>query len=156
MRRKPRLATLVEGSDSIYCTPYEGGDLVQRAYTPVTVPGTTGHIDFLVKFYLPSEREPTGGKMTCAIHDLKVGDSMEMKGPLGEFIWAGKGYAMWKNVRVKVKNVGMIAAGSGITPILQTLRGIFMDNEDKSTRVWVLDANRTEEDICKSQIRIAI
>ncbi|TFK98170.1 hypothetical protein BDV98DRAFT_573190 [Pterulicium gracile] len=153
MRRKPRLATLVEGSDSIYCTPYEGGDLVQRAYTPVTVPGTTGHIDFLVKFYLPSEREPTGGKMTCAIHDLKVGDSMEMKGPLGEFIWAGKGYAMWKNVRVKVKNVGMIAAGSGITPILQTLRGIFMDNEDKSTRVWVLDANRTEEDIlCRKEL----
>jgi nitrate reductase (NAD(P)H) len=83
------------------------------------------------------------------LQEFKVGDIMEFKGPLGEFIWAGPGLARWKGVERKVRNIGMIAAGSGITPILQTLRGVFLDDNDTETRVWVLDANKTEEDIRK-------
>lgn len=37
----------------------------------------------------------------------------------------------------------------GVTPILQVLRGIFQDKDDYETRVWLIDANRTEKDICK-------
>ena len=149
MRRKPRQATLIPGTE-VNCTAIEGGELVQRAYTPVTLPNAAGYIDILIKLYLPSEQFPAGGKLTSSLNDLKIGESIEMKGPLGEVSWNGNGHAMWKSVDVKVKNVGMICAGSGVTPILQVLRGIFLDKEDTETRVWILDANKTEEDICKS------
>lgn len=39
------------------------------------------------------------------------------------------------------------ARSKGITPILQVLRGIAHDSEDKTTQVHVLNANRTEADI---------
>jgi nitrate reductase (NAD(P)H) len=74
---------------------------------------------------------------------------MEMKGPTGSFTWIGNGMANWKGVQRKVKNVAMICGGSGVTPILQVLRGIFQDKDDFETRVWLIDANRTEKDICE-------
>lgn len=41
----------------------------------------------------------------------------------------------------------------GITPILQVLRAIFADPTDTSTRVWVLDANKSEADIlCQPEL----
>ena len=44
---------------------------------------------------------------------MKVGETIEIKGPIGEFTWNGSGIARWKHVERKVRNVGMIAAGSG-------------------------------------------
>jgi len=41
----------------------------------------------------------------------------------------------------------------GITPILQVLRGIFLDSLDTETKVWVISANKTEEDIlCRDEL----
>lgn len=152
LRRKPRAASRIPGTD-VDCTVIEGGDLVQRAYTPVSMPGAIGFIDLLVKLYLPTAAHPDGGKFTCALNEVKVGETVEFKGPIGELIWAGHGVARWKHVDHKVRNIGMIAAGSGITPILQVLRGIFLDQEDTETNVWVLDANKTEQDIlCRKEL----
>lgn len=36
---------------------------------------------------------------------------------------------------------------TGITPILQVLRGVVYDEQDKNTKLYVLNANRTESDI---------
>jgi len=44
--------------------PKKGGDLVQRAYTPVSRESETGVLDLLVKLYLPSIGFPEGGKMS--------------------------------------------------------------------------------------------
>lgn len=44
--------------------PKKGGDLVQRAYTPVSRESETGVLDLLVKLYLPSVGFPEGGKMS--------------------------------------------------------------------------------------------
>lgn len=41
----------------------------------------------------------------------------------------------------------MIAGGSGITPIWSTLKGLVEDPDAKDTNIWILDPNRTEEDI---------
>lgn len=42
---------------------------------------------------------------------------------------------------------------AGVTPILQVLRGIFEDAEDVETRVWLLNGNRTVEDIlCREDL----
>ena len=63
LRRKPRLATRIPGTN-VDCTPLEGGDLVQRAYTPVSMPGAVGFLNVLIKLYLPTEMRPDGGKFT--------------------------------------------------------------------------------------------
>lgn len=36
-----------------------------------------------------------------------------MKGPIGSFIWAGKGVADWRGVKHKARNIAMICGGSG-------------------------------------------
>ncbi|KAI5996354.1 hypothetical protein EDD15DRAFT_2419061 [Pisolithus albus] len=129
------------------------GELVQRAYTPVSLEGAVGFIEFLIKLYLPSAEFPTGGKMTTGFHQLELGDTVQLKGPLGSFIWNGIGVANWKGSERKVKEVGMICGGSGITPILQVLRSIFHNAGDTETRVWLISANRTEEDIlCRAEL----
>ncbi|KAG2156759.1 uncharacterized protein EDB93DRAFT_866595 [Suillus bovinus] len=128
------------------------GEMVQRAYTPVSQQGTAGFIDFLIKLYLPSALMPIGGKMTTGLHQLRIGDSVELKGPLGSFMWDGPSIALWKGIKRSIKEVGMICGGSGITPILQVLRSI-LQNAESETRVWVVSANKTEQDIlCREEL----
>ncbi|KAG1745286.1 hypothetical protein EDB19DRAFT_1693694 [Suillus lakei] len=130
------------------------GEMVQRAYTPVSQEGAVGFIDFLIKLYLPSTLIPIEGKMTTGFHQLRLGDSVELKGPLGSFIWDGPSTASWMGIRKTVKEVGMICGGSGITPILQVLRAI-LQNAESQTRVWVVSANKTEQDIlCREELDI--
>jgi nitrate reductase (NAD(P)H) len=40
------------------------GELVQRAYTPVSPADAKGYIDMLIKLYLPNDKYSMGGKMT--------------------------------------------------------------------------------------------
>ncbi|KAN0084049.1 hypothetical protein V8E55_007553 [Tylopilus felleus] len=128
-------------------------EMVQRAYTPVSQQGAIGFIELLIKLYLPSKNFQTGGKMTTGFHQLALGDTVQLKGPLGSFIWSGGGLANWKGSDRKVKEVGMICGGSGITPILQVLRSIFLDASDTETKVWVISANKTEQDIlCREEL----
>lgn len=43
--------------------------------------------------------------------------------------------------------IGMIAGGTGITPMLQVLHAIFRDPKDSTTTVSLLFANQSEDDI---------
>ncbi|QRW14245.1 nitrate reductase [Ceratobasidium sp. AG-Ba] len=129
------------------------GEVVQRAYTPVSREREVGHIDLLIKMYLPTDDYPQGGKMSVGFHQLVVDDTVELKGPLGSFIWKGKGLALWRGVERPVKHLGLVCAGSGITPILQVLRSVLEDPEDNDTTLWLLDSNRTEQDIlCRDEL----
>ncbi|KAH7313228.1 nitrate reductase [Rhizoctonia solani] len=129
------------------------GEMVQRAYTPVSRESEVGHIDLLVKMYLPTGEYPQGGKMSIGFNQLVVGDTIELKGPLGSFVWNGNGSALWKGVEHRVRNIGLICAGSGITPILQVLRSVLEDDTDHETALWLVDSNRTEQDIlCRDEL----
>ncbi|GAA5999899.1 hypothetical protein JCM10207_005962 [Rhodosporidiobolus poonsookiae] len=123
------------------------GELVQRAYTPVSKGGAKGYLDLLIKVYFRTSAHPEGGKMTLGFEELQVGDTVEFKGPLGSFEWVGKGTCRWKGVERKVKHIGMVCGGSGITPILQVLRGVIGDPDDTETKLYVLNSNRQETDI---------
>jgi cytochrome-b5 reductase len=68
--------------------------------------------------------------------ELKVGDSVGMRGPKGNFAYK----------RNMVKEIGMIAGGTGITPMLQIIRRICNDPADK-TKVSLIFANVTKDDI---------
>lgn len=127
-------------------------ETVQRAYTPYSGNELRGYLDILIKLYRPCNDYPAGGKMTTALDRLTVGeDYVELKGPLGHFTYEpGSIMRVHKHAR-RVRNVAMIAGGSGITPIWSTLKGLVEDPEAHETTVWILDANRTEADILARQ-----
>lgn len=120
------------------------GKPVSRSYTPVSSDDDRGHFDLLVKLY-------PQGKMSQYLQALSVGQSIEARGPQGSLEYLGTG--QFRIVRrggavqeVKVGGVGMIAGGSGITPMLQLLRAVHKDASD-ATQLALLFANQTEEDI---------
>ena len=91
--------------------------------------------------------------MTLGFAELKLGDIIELKGPIGHFIWKNQGTALLDGVEKRIREIGMVCGGSGITPILQVVRGIFGDSSDTTTKVSVLDVNRFVEDIlCRDEL----
>lgn len=107
------------------------GKEVSRPYTPVTRNSQKGYLDLIIKTY-----PAPAGVMSRHIDSLKVGDTVNMKGP-----WQKIEYK--KNMKDKI---GMIAGGTGITPMLQVAREI-LDNRSDHTEVSLIFANVTEEDI---------
>jgi len=128
--------------------------LVIRAYTPISSDDDLGFVDMLIKVYYPNERFPEGGKMTQYIDNMKIGDKLDFVGPKGhiiykrngEFLIRGKKKSDPNKTVTGIKNIGMIAGGSGITPMLQVVRDVFK-NENENTKIHLLFANQTEKDI---------
>lgn len=56
--------------------------------------------------------------MTTGFDKLSIGDDVEVKGPMGFFVWLGAGAASWRNVVRKPGMVGLICGGSGETDSL--------------------------------------
>ncbi|CAE8639264.1 unnamed protein product [Polarella glacialis] len=124
------------------------GEAVMRPYTPMTDDETLGHVDFLVKVYFAGVHPafPKGGKMSQHLESMKIGDTIDVKGPLGEFIYKGKGDFLWHNKPRSCKRISMIAGGTGLTPCYQVLSAVLRDPND-TTEVALLYANRTPADI---------
>ena len=127
---------------------------VQRSYTPTSSNDDKGFMDLVIKVYRPNDRFPKGGLMSQHLDSLKIGDTIAMRGPKGSLEYLGKGkFTITKNVNgkkvtksYKKKNIGMIAGGTGITPMLQIIRDILKNPGDK-TKLWLIFANQTESDI---------
>jgi len=91
--------------------------------------------------------------MTVGFAELALGNVVELKGPIGHFVWEGNGTARIHGKQRRICELGMVCGGSGITPILQVLRGIFQDPADESTTVKVLNINRHIDDIlCRAEL----
>ncbi|GAA5931637.1 hypothetical protein JCM3775_006908 [Rhodotorula graminis] len=106
-----------------------GGKLVQRSYTPTSSDDDVGFFDLLIKSY------PTGN-ISKHVGELKVGDYVDIKGPKGQMRYS-PAYA---------KNIGMIAGGTGITPMLQIIRAAIKNPQDQ-TKLSLIYANVAESDI---------
>ncbi|KAL2708518.1 NADH-cytochrome b5 reductase [Kluyveromyces marxianus] len=108
--------------------PFDGTDEI-RYYTPISNKFETGHFDILVKSY-------PEGKVSKYFAMLKPGQTVDFKGPVGRF-----------NYEVNSsKHIGMIAGGTGLTPMLQVLNTIITTPEDL-TKVTLIYANETENDV---------
>ncbi|CAI5728404.1 unnamed protein product [Hyaloperonospora brassicae] len=143
----------------------EGGKLVMRSYTPVTSDDTKGYVDLVIKVYFKNvhPKFPDGGKMSQYLDNLAIGDTIEVSGPKGKLTYVGKGEIHIKHrmrdvvpeVR-KCRKIGMIAGGTGITPMLQVVRRALQDPDDK-TEFSLLFANQTEADIlCRDEIEAMV
>ena len=122
------------------------GKLVIRAYTPITADNVKGYVDLLIKVYRPCDQFPKGGQMSQVLDKLSIGDSIEVKGPIGHFHYLGRGQYTKDHVPGTCTELSMIAGGTGITPMWQIASQILADPEDK-TQVKLVFANRHEEDI---------
>eukprot|EP01024_Parvocaulis_polyphysoides_P064799 TRINITY_DN7545_c0_g1_i10.p1 TRINITY_DN7545_c0_g1~~TRINITY_DN7545_c0_g1_i10.p1 ORF type:complete len:206 (-),score=19.76 TRINITY_DN7545_c0_g1_i10:15-632(-) len=121
--------------------------MVMRAYTPTSSDDDLGYFDLLVKIYRPFlPKFPRGGLMSQHLDTLKIGDTIDVKGPLGDFVYLGKGQYTFKNQEYHGKQISMIAGGTGITPMYQVIKAVVKDSKDK-TKMALLYANQTEEDI---------
>ncbi|CAF4974609.1 unnamed protein product [Rotaria sp. Silwood1] len=122
------------------------GEKVVRAYTPISEADQMGEFDLVVKLYRSCGEQPAG-KMSACIDLLNPGDTIECKGPFGDFECQAGGLFATKNVIRRVNKFTMIAGGSGITAIYPILR--FAQRE--SIKCHVIDCNNTEEDILLRQ-----
>jgi len=121
---------------------------VMRAYSPMTDDDTVGHVDLLIKVYFAGVHPafPKGGKMSQHLESMKIGDTIDVKGPVGDFVYKGKGHFTWKGKPRSCNQISMVAGGTGLTPCYQVLNAVLRDPEDK-TQVCLLYANRSPDDI---------
>jgi cytochrome-b5 reductase len=122
------------------------GKPISRSYTPVSNNSDPGELRLVIKIY--QDGELTGKYL----QNLKVGDLVEIRGPKGAMRYR-KGM---------VKEIGMVAGGTGITPMYQVspsstfrqdfltfaqlIRAICEDPTD-TTHVSLLYGNNTESDV---------
>jgi len=138
----------------IYLTCRVNGQLVVRPYTPTSSDEDHGYVDLVVKVYFKDvhPKFPDGGKMSQYLNDMKINDSIDVRGPSGLLVYNGKGeFAIRKDKKSEpkmatYKKISMIAGGTGITPMLQLIRHVMRDAND-NTQMALLFANQTEEDI---------
>jgi len=129
------------------------GKAVARTYTPVTGDDELGYVDFVIKVYFKNVHPnfPDGGKMSQHLHAMKIGESIKAIGPKGSMVYKGRGEFELKhgpkNIETRTaSHVGMIAGGTGITPMLQLVRAAMKDPKD-TTQWSLLFANQSEQDI---------
>lgn len=127
------------------------GEVIIRAYTPISEGTDVGELHVLVKIYYDTPGNK-GGRMTQALDGLTLGHAVDFKGPVGKFEYLGKGRCNINGRERHVRRFVMVCAGSGITPIFQVLRAA-MKNKKDSTTCLVIDGNRVEEDIlCREEL----
>lgn len=125
-----------------------GREEIERKYTPVSSDQDRGYFELMLKVYQGGSKEqfPDGGKMSTYLDNVAVGDSIEIQGPFGLYTYEGRGkFTVMRKAR-QYKHVGMIAGGTGITPMLQVIKAA-LDDPDDTTKLYMLFANQTEPDI---------
>jgi len=122
------------------------GEMVMRRYTPITSNHDLGHIQFVIKAYPPCERFPIGGKMSQYLDSLEVGDTIDIRGPVGEFDYHGNGKFLMEHEECYATHFNMIAGGTGITPVMQIASEILRHSDDETTMSLIFGC-REEGDI---------
>ena len=76
------------------------------------------------------------GNISRHISLMKVGETIKVKGPKGQFTYSP----------TLSREIGMIAGGTGITPMLQIIRAALKNPADR-TKLSLIYANVTAQDI---------
>jgi len=109
------------------------GKEIMRSYTPTSSDDDLGHFDLLIKSY-------EKGNISRYVSLLKIGDKVRIKGPKGQFMYTP----------TLSRAIGMIAGGTGITPMLQIIRAALKNPADR-TQLSLIYANVNPEDILLKQ-----
>jgi cytochrome-b5 reductase len=110
------------------------GKTVVRPYTPTNLNEDRGFLELVVKGY-------PNGVMSKYITELQPGDELEMKGPIMKLPLPANKY----------KQLGLIAGGSGITPMLQIVKKVCRDPTD-TTQVTLLYASTSDDVVLRDEL----
>ncbi|OJJ31568.1 hypothetical protein ASPWEDRAFT_696826 [Aspergillus wentii DTO 134E9] len=107
---------------------------VVRSYTPISSDNEAGYFDLLIKAY-------PQGNISQYLTGLRPGQTMKVRGPKGAMVYTPN----------MCRRIGMIAGGTGITPMLQIIKAIIRNrprNGGKdTTQVDLIFANVNPDDI---------
>ncbi|THC95401.1 hypothetical protein EYZ11_005125 [Aspergillus tanneri] len=107
---------------------------VVRSYTPISSDNEAGYFDLLVKAY-------PQGNISKYLTTLDVGQTMKVRGPKGAMVYTPN----------MCRHIGMIAGGTGITPMLQIIKAIIRNRPrnggNDTTQVDLIFANVNPDDI---------
>lgn len=119
---------------SLAATPKGAEKEVVRSYTPISSDEDKGWFELLIKAY-------PQGNISAHMTTLKVGDTMKVRGPKGAMVYQPN----------LCRHIGMIAGGTGITPMLQIIRAINRgrprNGGNDRTKVDLIFANVNPDDI---------
>lgn len=131
-----------------------------RSYTPTTGDEKAGSVTFVIKVYKPMPPKfPRGGQMSQYVDKLEIGDTCLFRGPKGHLTYNGCGRFVIEKPNKprdsrKCQSIGMIAGGTGLTPMLQIIQAVLRNPSD-NTNMWLLLANQTENDIlCRDELEL--
>lgn len=106
------------------------GKEILRSYTPISLDSdSVGYFDILIKAY-------EKGKISKMISELQIGDFIKVKGPKGFYNYE-------PNI---LQSIGMVAGGTGISPMYQIIKAIFNNPNDRS-KVTLIYGNQSITDI---------
>ncbi|CAI5718632.1 unnamed protein product [Hyaloperonospora brassicae] len=117
------------------------GRFIERPYTPTSRIDQPATFDLIVKVY-------SDGIMSTYLDKLQAGDCIEMMGPQGTIGYpeAGVVTAGGQLKLMNVHHVVMVAAGTGITPMMQLIRAI-VENRKDTAKITLVDCNHSLEHI---------
>lgn len=105
-----------------------------RSYTPISSDDDAGYFDLLIKSY-------PQGNISKHLTTLRIGDKMKVRGPKGAMVYTPN----------MVRHIGMIAGGTGITPMLQVIKAIIKgrprNGGTDTTQIDLIFANVNPDDI---------
>lgn len=129
--------------------PEDGEAEIERKYTPTTSDDDTGFVDLVIKVYKGGviDRFPDGGKMSQYMDTLKAGDTLDIQGPIGMNEYMGKGLFKIGRKEMRCTKLGMMAGGTGITPMLQVMAAVLKEPAGSSPTMSLIYANQSEDDI---------
>lgn len=105
------------------------GKEVLRSYSPTSSDADKGWFELVVKTY-------PDGIISKHLSELKIGDTINVRGPKGAFKYSPN----------MIDCFGMIAGGTGITPMFQVTKAILSNPRD-TTKISLIYANVSEDDI---------
>jgi len=127
------------------CADSEAGrDVIERKYTPIA--STEEGFVLVVKCYRPNDKFSNGGKVSQYLANLCTDEEVEIALPFGIMEYLKNGSFRRAKSSVETKFVGMLAGGSGITPMFRLLDAALADKKD-TTKFSLVFANRGEQDI---------
>jgi len=129
--------------------------ILDKSYSPVSLPTADGYVEFIVKGY-PARPTNNGGVykgsspppgevgLGAFLCNLSLGETADMAVKADRKIHGATYYPnRWAEL-------GLIAAGTGIAPMLQIVRTVLADPTEQ-TRLSLVVANRHEDDILMRQ-----
>lgn len=84
--------------------------------------------------------------MSQYVDNLKIGDMMDFRGPVGEFEYISNGKFLLDGEECSATHFNMVAGGTGITPCMQVAAEILRHPADK-TQISLIFAAREEGDL---------